>query len=120
LYQARKELCEKLNLKGIVIGGRLPNYHNYSEEMSPREYISKVRSKEIHDPVLNFQLANNFHVIKVLKNYLEGDQESEEYAALLQWNNIYYSKKRNAMTDSIIRLGLVQWQMRHFKDLDSF
>lgn len=120
LYQARKELCEKLNLKGIVIGGRLPNYHNYSKEMSPREYISKVRSKEIHDPVLNFQLANNFHVIKVLKNYLEGDQESEEYAALLQWNNIYYSKKRNAMTDSIIRLGLVQWQMRHFKDLDSF
>lgn len=120
LYQARKDLCEKLNLKGIVIGGRLPNYHNYSEEMSPREYISKVRSKEIHDPVLNFQLANNFHVIKVLKNYLEGDQESEEYAALLQWNNIYYSKKRNAMTDSIIRLGLVQWQMRHFKDLDSF
>lgn len=120
LYQARKELCEKLNLKGIVIGGRLPNYHNYSEEMSPREYISKVRSKEIHDPVLNFQLANNFHVIKVLKNYLEGDQESEEYAVLLQWNNIYYSKKRNAMTDSIIRLGLIQWQMRHFKDLDSF
>lgn len=120
LYQARKELCEKLNLKGIVIGGRLPNYHNFSNEMSPREYISKVRSKEIHDPVLNFQLANNFHVIRVLKNYLEGDQESEEYAALLQWNNIYYSKKRNAMTDSIIRLGLVQWQMRHFKDLDAF
>jgi hypothetical protein len=24
------------------------------------------------------------------------------------------------MQDSIIRLGLVQWQMRHFKDIDAF
>src|SRR5690554_4442568 len=68
LYNERKELCEKLNLKGIIIGGRIPNYHKYSNEMSPREYISKVRSKEIHDPVLNFQLANNFHVIRIMKN----------------------------------------------------
>lgn len=120
LYQARKDLCEKMNLKRIVFGGRLPNYHNYSDKMTPREYISGVRAKEIQDPVLNFQLANNFHVIRVLKNYLEGDQESEEYAALLEWNNIYYSKKQNAMNDSIIRLGLVQWQMRKFKNLDDF
>ncbi|HTO15496.1 MAG TPA: bifunctional GNAT family N-acetyltransferase/carbon-nitrogen hydrolase family protein [Edaphocola sp.] len=120
LYNERKDLCEKLNLKGIVIGGRLPNYHLYSENIGPREYISKVRRKEIDDPVLNFQLANNFHVIRVLKNYLKGDTESEEFAALLQWNNIYYSKKRNAMNDSIIRLGLVQWQMRHFKTVDAF
>lgn len=120
LYDARKELCEQLNLKGIVIGGRLPNYHLHSAEMSPREYIDKVRSKEIHDPVLNFQLANNFHVIRVLKNYLKGDTQSEEYAALLQWNNIYYSRRKNTMTDSIIRLGLVQWQMRPFKSIDEF
>jgi GNAT superfamily N-acetyltransferase len=35
LYDARKELCEKLNLKAIVFGGRIPNYHKYSAEMSP-------------------------------------------------------------------------------------
>ncbi|HRP90653.1 MAG TPA: bifunctional GNAT family N-acetyltransferase/carbon-nitrogen hydrolase family protein [Edaphocola sp.] len=120
LYNERKDLCEKLNLKGIIIGGRLPNYHKFSSEMNPRDYIAKVRSKEIHDPVLNFQLANNFHVIRVLKNYLKGDKESEEYAALLQWNNIYYSIKKNAMNDSIIRLGLVQWQMRPFKTIEAF
>ena len=87
---------------------------------SPREYIEKVRDREIEDPVLNFQLANNFHVLKVLKNYLKGDTESEEFAALMQWNNIYYSRKPNAMNDSIIRLGLVQWQMRPFKNIDEF
>ena len=120
LYDVRKELCEQLNLKGIVLGGRLPNFHKFSGELTPRQYIQKVRAKEIHDPVLNFQLANDFHVIRILKHYLKGDVESEEYAALLEWNNIYYSKKKNSMNDSIIRLGLVQWQMRPFKDIDGF
>ena len=29
LYDYRKELCERLNLKGIAFGGRIPNYHQY-------------------------------------------------------------------------------------------
>ena len=120
LYDARKELCEKLNLKSIIVGGRIPNYHLHSAELLPREYIQQVRKKEIYDPVLSFQLANNFLPIKILKNYLPEDLHSEENAVLLQWNNIYYSKKPNTMQDSVIRLGLVQWQMRHFKDIDAF
>lgn len=120
LYDARKELCELLNLKSIILGGRIPNYHKYSNEISPREYIRKVRDKEIYDPVLSFQLSNNFLPIKILKKYLPEDESSLENAVLLQWNNIYYSKKPNTMQDSIIRLGLVQWQMRHFKNIDAF
>ena len=27
LYDARKELCENMNLRGIVVGGRIPGYH---------------------------------------------------------------------------------------------
>ncbi|MDT8308696.1 MAG: GNAT family N-acetyltransferase [Bacteroidales bacterium] len=41
LYDYRKELCEKLNLKGIAFGGRIPNYHKYVNELSPKEYIEK-------------------------------------------------------------------------------
>jgi predicted amidohydrolase len=119
LYDARKELCELLNLKSIILGGRIPNYHKHSE-LSPREYIRRVRDKEIYDPVLSFQLSNNFLPIKVLNKYLPEDESSKENAVLLQWNNIYYSKKPNTMQDSIIRLGLVQWQMRHFKNIDAF
>jgi len=119
LYDYRKELCEKLNLKGILFGGRLPNYHNHAPDLSPKDYIQKVREKEIHDPVLNFQLSNDFHVRKIIKNYLKGDKASMEYAALLEWINIYYEKpKKKLHTDKIvIRLGLVQWQMRPYKTL---
>lgn len=120
LYDVRKELCETLNLKSIMVGGRIPNYHLHSDKLSPRAYIQKVRNKELYDPVLSFQLANNFLPVRILKNYLPEDLHSEENAVLLQWNNIYYSKKPNTMQDSVIRLGLVQWQMRHFKTIDAF
>jgi GNAT superfamily N-acetyltransferase len=79
LYDYRKELCEQLNLKGVAFGGRIPNYHKYSSEMTPQQYINKVKRKEIEDPVLNFQISNDFHPAKVMKGYLEGDKASNEY-----------------------------------------
>jgi len=42
LYDARKELCENLNLRAIMAGGRIPNYEKYAERMTPREYIEQV------------------------------------------------------------------------------
>ncbi|NQV78567.1 MAG: bifunctional GNAT family N-acetyltransferase/carbon-nitrogen hydrolase family protein [Lutibacter sp.] len=120
LYDYRKELCERLNLRGVAFGGRIPNYHLYSDTLSPKEYIAKVRRKEIHDPVLNFQVSNDFHPTKVLKNYLEGDDASNDYAVLLEWDNIYYEKKskKASVIKKVIRLGLIQWQMRPYKDLE--
>ncbi|MCW8895453.1 bifunctional GNAT family N-acetyltransferase/carbon-nitrogen hydrolase family protein [Sulfurimonas sp.] len=119
LYDYRKELCEKLNLKGIAFGGRIPNYHKYENELSPKEYIEKVKRKEINDPVFNFQISNDFHPSKILKGYLEGDEESGEFAVLLEWDNIYYEKptKITSSKKKIVRLGLIQWQMRPYKNL---
>ncbi|MBD0824276.1 MULTISPECIES: bifunctional GNAT family N-acetyltransferase/carbon-nitrogen hydrolase family protein [Aestuariibaculum] len=120
LYDYRKELCERLNLKGLAFGGRIPNYKQYADTLSPKEYIAKVRSKEINDPVLNFQISNDFHPTRIMKNYLEGDVDSKDYAVLLEWDNIYYEKqtKQAATIKKIVRLGLIQWQMRTYKDLD--
>ncbi|MFC3879112.1 GNAT family N-acetyltransferase [Algoriphagus namhaensis] len=120
LYDYRKELCEKLNLKGIVFGGRIPNYYKYADKMSPKEYLERVKLKEIHDPVLNFQLANDFHPARILTNYLEGDKASSDFAVLLEWDNIYYQKpsKKAATKKTIVRLGLIQWQMRLYKDFE--
>jgi len=122
LYDQRKELCEQMNLQRIIAGGRIPNYHNYSDSMTPRTYIEKVKRKEIYDPTLTFQLSNDFHVKKILKNYLPEDAESMEVATLLEWNNIYYEPDApsNSATKQTIRLGLVQWQMRQFKDIEEF
>ena len=120
LYDYRKELCENLNLKGIVFGGRMPNYYKYKDQYSPKEYIQKVKHKEIHDPVLNFQTSNDFHPIRIIKGYLEGDTASSEYAVLMEWDNIYYTKpnKKASSVKTVVRLGLIQWQMRPYNGLD--
>ncbi|MCB9037626.1 MAG: GNAT family N-acetyltransferase [Lewinellaceae bacterium] len=121
LYDARKELCENLNLRSIVAGGRIPNYKDYSDELTPRQYIQQVKLKEIYDPTLTFQLSNDFHVRKIIKNYLPEDKESKEYATLLEWNNIYYHEEEKLINTpkDVIRVGIVQWQMRLFRNFDA-
>lgn len=120
LYDYRKELCERMNLEGVAFGGRIPNYYKYSKDLTPRQYIDKVKKKEIDDPVLNFQISNDFHPSKILKGYLAGDVESKDYAVLLEWDNIYYEEESEdaTTTKKVVRLGLIQWQMRPYKDLD--
>jgi predicted amidohydrolase/GNAT superfamily N-acetyltransferase len=122
LYDARKELCEQLNLKSIIFGGRIPNYKQFSDQLSPKNYINKVKNKEIYDPVLTFQLSNDFHVKKILRGYMPGDEDSQDYATLLEWNNIYYEPKIKLINlkKPVVRIGLVQWQMRPFFSLDPF
>lgn len=121
LYDSRKELCEQLNLSAIVFAGRIPNYTEHAANITPKKYIEKVRLKELYDPVLSFQLSNDFHVIRVMKNYLVGDAASKDYAVLLEWNNIYYDKSPTLINvrKSVIRLGLVQWQMRPLANIEA-
>jgi predicted amidohydrolase/GNAT superfamily N-acetyltransferase len=122
LYDARKELCEKLNIKSIIFGGRIPGYSKHSDEMTPSEYIRKVKATEIYDPVLSFQLANDFHIKKIMKNYIPEDAQSESYGVLMEWNNIFYEKRQKLFggRKSYPRISVVQWQMRFFDTLDEF
>lgn len=120
MYDYRKELCESLNLKSIMFGGRIPNYHKYADTLRPKEYIQQIKKKKIFDPVLTFQLSNDFHVRKVMTDYLPNDEESKHYATLLQWDNIYYTPptKEFKINKTTVRLGLVQWQMRPYQNID--
>jgi len=121
LYDARKELCQKLNLRAIVAGGRIPGYEQYRDELTPQQYVEKVKNHEITDPILTFQLANDFHVRKIITNYLPDDEKSGAYATLIEWLNIYYEEKEKLIggSRSDVRIGVVQWQMRPTPDLDS-
>ncbi|MFC4892922.1 bifunctional GNAT family N-acetyltransferase/carbon-nitrogen hydrolase family protein [Pseudofrancisella aestuarii] len=119
LYDYRKDLCERLNLKSIIFGGRIPGYHEYADKMTPQQYIAKLKRQELHDPVLHFQLSNDFQPVKIIKSYLD-DAESNDYAVLLEWTNIYYEEEQKdaAPIKKDVRLGLIQWQMRPYRGLD--
>lgn len=120
LYEARKELCRNLNLRAIVAGGRIPNYGQHAAEMTPAQYVEQVKSKDLYDPILTFQLSNGFEVTQILKAYLPEDKESHGYATLLQWHNIQYDAEASPLIGAVkttARVGCVQWQMRYFQDV---
>ncbi len=121
LYDARKELCENLNLRAMVAGGRIPGYAAYANEMTPAKYVEMVRNKEITDPILTFQLSNDFYVRKIIRGYLPYDSESKAFATLLEWINVYYDEDVDKLignTKSNVRIGIVQWQMRATRSLE--
>ncbi|WP_207061880.1 bifunctional GNAT family N-acetyltransferase/carbon-nitrogen hydrolase family protein [Motiliproteus sp. SC1-56] len=120
LYEARKELCRQLNLQGILAGGRIPGYHEHADECSPQEYIERVGRREIYDPILSFQLANDFQVKRVLGQYMPEDEKSQGYATLLEWSNIFYQPDTSLLSQpkTQVRVGVVQWQMREFHSVE--
>jgi hypothetical protein len=89
LYDARKDLVIKLNLRRMIAGGRLFNYSEYAEKMSAQEYAEKVVKGELKDLVLSFQLNNGFRFIKILPNYMK-DIRSLNYASFIEWINPKY------------------------------
>ena len=90
LYDIRKKLVIRLNLRRIIGGGRLFNYCEYADKMSASEYAQKVIRGEFRDPVLSFELDNGFKFIKILPNYLD-DVRSLNYASFIEWLNPRYS-----------------------------
>jgi GNAT superfamily N-acetyltransferase len=92
LYNARKTLAIKLNLRRIIAGARLFNYCEFAKELTPLEYVQKVKKHEIKEPVLEFQLRNGFKFIKILDNYMN-DPRSLNHATFIEWINPNYTAK---------------------------
>ncbi len=122
LYAARKELCRKLNLMRIIVGGRIPGYGAHADEMTASEYLEHVVARDLFDPVLTPQLANGFVLRGLIPNYLEEDVDSRGFATHLEWLNLDYhaSVEKRLTTVSKVRLSVVQWQMRPLNSFADF
>lgn len=93
LYDARKKLTIKLNLRRIIAGGRLFNYCEHAKTMTALEYAQKVITGELRDPVLSFQLKNGFKFVKILPNYMK-DSRSLDNASFIEWINPHYVSQK--------------------------
>lgn len=122
MYDARKDLARRLNLMDIVLGGRIPGYHEYADQMTARQYVDRVVSKLLVDPVLTMQLANGFVLKRLLQNYLPSDEESRGWATFLEWSNLDYQPDRNRRLIAArpVRICAVQYQMRKIADFAEF
>ncbi|MEK4564296.1 bifunctional GNAT family N-acetyltransferase/carbon-nitrogen hydrolase family protein [Alkalihalobacillus sp. FSL R5-0424] len=123
LYEARKDLARELNLKSIIIGGRIPNYSKHAAELTPRQYVEEVTMHNLYDPVLTFQVVNGFTLKRVNSNYLDDDKASMRYATLMEWNNIDYRPtipKRKFKTSFPVRITTIQYEMKKIASFEDF
>jgi predicted amidohydrolase/GNAT superfamily N-acetyltransferase len=117
LYEARRELCRKFNLRRILLGGRLWNYDEHADRFGPHEYAERVVAGEMRDLVLSFQLREGFELRDVMPHYL-ADPKSSNYASLLEWLNPDYRPPQ--VGNRKVRIACVQYQMRKVTSFDEF
>lgn len=126
LYDARKDIMRRYNLRRMVAGGRIPGYADYAGLMTPEEYVEKVKRRELRDRALNTHLKAGYDVKGVHLDYLE-DEASLNYATFLEMLNPEYDRDRHRIAASPIRRPVrrirvcaAQYQMRRIQSWDDF
>jgi predicted amidohydrolase/GNAT superfamily N-acetyltransferase len=130
LYEERRALAERLDLTGIVFGGRMPGYarakrRKTNRAETPQDYLDLVIENRIHDPVLRFQLANGFEPAGILPKYLPEDKASRGNAVKMIWRNPYVDgdappKHRLPRDVESVRIATCQLQARAVSGFDEF
>jgi predicted amidohydrolase/ribosomal protein S18 acetylase RimI-like enzyme len=118
LYEARRKLCQKLNLRRVIAGGRLHGYSEQAASMTPEQYVRAVERGEIKDLVLSFQLREGFVVRGILRNYI-ADPMSRNHATFIEWLNPDY-KPLDDDARRKVRVAAVQYQVRKVADFAEF
>jgi GNAT superfamily N-acetyltransferase len=93
LYELRKECVRMLNKKGIVAGGVLAGYADYSNDMTADEYVEQVSRGDLYDSTLTFQLENGFEARGAIPNYFD-DPSVGNWSVLIVWENPDYDRTK--------------------------
>ncbi len=125
LYDSRKQLVADLNLRSMLIAGRMPGYSKHAKKLSPDDYLESVLSARLRDPVILAQVANGFIVHHVVRDYLPEDRESCGHAVLMEWLNPDYLPVRDSQESTRriiddVRVASVQYQMRSIATFAEF
>jgi ribosomal protein S18 acetylase RimI-like enzyme len=88
------KLAIKHNLKGGLLGTRIPHYHKYADRIKVEDYV-KITQKDQRnippDPELVFYQKLGLKIVKIIPNYFD-DPESLNYGVLVFWKNPFYNK----------------------------
>lgn len=129
-YNQRKQLVEKLELIGIVFGGRIPGLRKKIDQVRTAEhYVELVKAGQIRDHVLNFQLRNGFEVIGLMPGYIKDDVGSMGWGTHLVWRNplmapdgsakAKWAGERGRLPDTV-RVATVQYMQRKVDSFQEF
>ena len=126
LYQKRRQLLKKYNLRRMVAHGRIPDYHLVNGKMTAEAYVEKVVAGEMWDSALKAHLDAGYTVKGVLMDFLE-DERSLNYATWLEMPNPNHKPEKRKIAASIlrrpvrtVRVCAAQYLMRSIRSWEEF
>ena len=126
LYQARRSLMKRFNLKQMVAGGRLPGFAAYKGQMTAQQYVDKVVAGELRDRALNAHLRAGYEVKGVHFGYLDDQQSLGHATHLVMLNSGYQPRKRLIAgapvrrTARQVRVCATQYDQRRISTFEDF
>ena len=128
LYNRRKSILKRYNLRQMIAYGRLPGYKNHAGKMTAEQYVEKVKRGDLHDPALNAHLKAGFQVKKVQLD-ITVDRSSLNYSTYLVMPNPDFNVVKKRISSAIfpkmqarrVRVCAAQYLMRpiqSFEDLE--
>ncbi len=86
LYDRRKRLMKRYNLRRMIAYGRIPGYRDYAGRMTADQYVRKVVEGDLRDKALNSHLKAGYEVKKVQLD-ITVDFSSLNYSTYLEMPN---------------------------------
>lgn len=124
LYDARKRILRKYNLRRMVAFGRLPGYAAVASRMKAETYVARVTAGELDDPALSAHLRTGYRVVAVRQG-LMADGASAGWATLLEYLNPHFDRRRRRPRTASrswkrARVCAVQWRLEDGATMESF
>jgi predicted amidohydrolase/GNAT superfamily N-acetyltransferase len=126
LYEQRKRLMKRYNLRRMVAYGRIPGYNAVAGKMTAEEYVQKVVAGELRDTSLLAHLKAGYQVKRVLLDFL-WDDSSLNYSTWLEMPNLLYRPEKRQIAAAPIqrpvrkvRICAAQYFMRPIHSWEEF
>jgi predicted amidohydrolase/GNAT superfamily N-acetyltransferase len=126
LYEGRKRLLKRFNLRRMVAGGRIPGYKEHAGRLTAEEYVAEVVAGKLKDPALNAHLKAGYTVRAVHLDYLH-DASSLDYATFIEMENPdFRAEKRRIAASPVthpvrrVRVCAAQYRMRPISSWQEF
>lgn len=90
LMRARYQIAQRYNLRGMVAGSMIIDYHKVADHVPVEEYVADVVAGRRWDTNLSKQLKKGMQVHSIIPDFLSDEPNSCNYGVTIVWHNPNY------------------------------
>lgn len=100
LMDARFAVLRNLNLRGMIAGSMIMDYHKVAHLMTAEQYVHEVAAGQRFDTNLTKQLHKGFRVVNLIPDYVQ-DNRTLNWAVAILWENPDYRPEKSAVKNVV-------------------